>query len=157
MPPSLLLDLSEIDLNTVMYGVEEIEAINPQRGHMRQLDAIVYASEGYTEAVGYKDVRDDEFWVDGHIPGRPIYPGVLMCEAAAQLAAWMMKVRRDDDVFIGFDGMDEVKFRAPVTPGQRLILLGRQIQHKNRRFVCAGQGMVAGSIVFEAVIRGMPV
>ena len=157
MAPPLLVDLSQIDLDQVVYDVAAIEQANPQRGDMRQLDGICYMSPDKTATVGFKDVRDDEFWVPGHIPGRPLYPGVMMIEAAAQLAAFIMKQRKPDLGFIGFVGADEVKFRGQVVPGDRLYLLGREIQFKPRRLICAGQGVVNGNLVFETKITGMPI
>ena len=86
MPPKLLVDLTQIDLDQVTISIEEIREVNAQRYEMEQLLGIIThrPDEGYV--VGFKDVRDDEFWVRGHIPGRPLLPGVLMIEAAAQLA-----------------------------------------------------------------------
>lgn len=157
MPPTLHADLSQFDLSQVVAGPDAIEAINPQRGHMRQLDRIIWHSDDHTMALGAKDVRDDEFWVDGHIPGRPLLPGVLMIEAAAQLAAWMMHNRRPDVGFVGFTACDDVKFRSQVTPGHTLLLLGKEVQCKPRRFICSAQGVVDDTLVFEARITGMPI
>src|SRR5205085_6685386 len=88
MPPQLLYDISGIDLNRVAYDLEAIREANPQRGDMEQLNAIVYADPALGRVIAYKDVRADEFWVEGHIPGRPLLPGVLMLEAAAQMASF---------------------------------------------------------------------
>ena len=83
MPPQFLFDLSTIDLNRILFDREKIRLVNPQRGQMEHLDAIVHVNESTEEIIGYKDVRDDEFWVDGHIPGRPLLPGVIMIESGA--------------------------------------------------------------------------
>jgi len=157
MPPPFLIDLSRIDLSRAVAGADDIEAVNPQRGHMRHLDGIVWMNDDKTEVVGYKDVRDDEFWVAGHIPGRPLLPGVLMIEAGAQLAAFVMRMRMPNLGFVGFVGCDDVKFRGQVAPGQRLYVLGRQMQLKPRRVIFAVQGVAAGTLVFEGAITGMPI
>jgi 3-hydroxyacyl-[acyl-carrier-protein] dehydratase len=157
MPPSLFFDLSQIDFDHPVAGPAEIEAVNPQRGDMRHLDAIDWLADDMTGVVGHKDVRDDEFWVPGHIPGRPLLPGVIMIEAAAQLAAYIMIRRRPDAGFVGFTGCDNVKFRGQVTPGQRLILLGKEVGFRPRRVICDAQGVVDGQLVFEARITGMPI
>src|SRR5918999_3059614 len=86
MPPQLLYDIAGIDLNRVVYDQEAIRECNPQRGDMEHLNAIVYAEPELGRIIGYKDVRDDEFWVEGHIPGRPLLPGVLMIEAGGPRA-----------------------------------------------------------------------
>ena len=157
MAPSLLFDLSEIDLDTVQFDVDAIEQVNPHRGDMRMLDGIYYMVDDYSGAVAYKDAREDEFWVPGHIPGRPLLPGVLMIEAAAQLASFVTAKRLGDVEFIGFIGTDEVKFRGQVVPGDRLILMVKEMKFSRRRFVCAGQGLVNGSLVFEGKITGMSI
>src|ERR1700710_195987 len=88
MPPQLLYALAGIDLDGILSDQEGIRAVNPQRGDMEQLNAIVYGDKEKGHIIGYKDVRADEFWVPGHIPGNPLLPGVLMLEAGAQLASF---------------------------------------------------------------------
>ena len=156
MAPPLLVDLSAIDLNNTIAGPDEIEAVNPQRGDMRHLNGIIWMDDAHSQVVGFKDVKDDEFWVPGHIPGRPLLPGVIMIEAAAQLAAYVMNQRIPETTFIGFVGCDKVKFRNQVAPGQRLILIGKEVKFSKRRLICAAQGLVDGNLVFEAEITGMP-
>lgn len=157
MPAELFFDIQKYDVNHPVAGPVEIEAVNPQRGDMRHLDAIVWLAPELNAVIGYKDVRDDEFWVPGHIPGRPLLPGVIMIEAAAQLAAYVMKKRFALPGFIGFVGCDEVKFRGQVKPGDRLYLMGKEVQFKPRRFICDVQGVVNNTLVFEAKIAGMPI
>lgn len=157
MVPSLLFDISHLDMDKVMFGVADIEAINPHRGCMRLLDGFIYATEPDetpARAVAFKDVRDDEFWVPGHIPGRPLFPGVLMIEAAAQVASFVC-LRRFRDRFLGFTGADSIKFRGHVVPGDRLVLLAQEVQFKRRRSICNAQGLVNGTLVFEGTITGM--
>ncbi len=156
MVPPLLFDLTGIDLEQVVFDVDAIERVNPHRGAMRMLDGIHYIDEGYSHAVAYKDVRDDEFWVEGHIPGRPIMPGVLMLEAAAQLASFLLLQRIEKEEFFGFVGLNDVKFRAQVVPGDRLVILGKEVKFRPKRLVCDAQGLVRGAVVFEARILGMP-
>ncbi|MGB0767082.1 MAG: 3-hydroxyacyl-ACP dehydratase FabZ family protein [Phycisphaeraceae bacterium] len=159
MAPQLLFDLSAHDLDKVLHDAEYIESYNPHRGCMRLLDAIVWEdfSDKNPLAIGYKDVRDDEFWVDGHIPGRPIFPGVLMIEAAAQFASYLTMRSFEKVSFIGFAGVDGVKFRGQVAPGDRLYILIEGFNMKPRRSICRAQGVVDGNLVFEAVITGMPI
>ena len=154
MPPQLLIDLSAIDLNKILFDQEAIRESNPQRGDMEMLNGIVYANPEQGEIVGYKDVRDNEFWVPGHIPGRPLLPGVLMIEAGAQLSSIYTRRFEGWTGFIGFGGVDGVKFRAPVTPGQRMYLLGKKLWARHRRICSKVQGIVNGSMVFEAEITG---
>ena len=154
MPPAFLYDISTIDLNKVAYDQEAIRQANPQRGDMEQLNGIVYADPAQGRIIGYKDVRADEFWVPGHIPGRPLMPGVLMIEAGAQLASFYSKFFEQWKGFIGFSGADEIRFRVPVVPGNRLYILGQKLWNRHGRFNCKVQGLVDGNMAFEAGIIG---
>ena len=154
MPPQLLYDISGIDLNKVVYDQDAIRQVNPQRGDMEHLNGIVHVAPERGEIIGFKDVRDDEFWVPGHIPGRPLLPGVIMLEAAAQVSAFYTSKVVGWTGFIGFGGANDIRFRQPVTPGCRLYLLVLKTQHRHRRIECNVQGLVNGSLVFEATIIG---
>jgi 3-hydroxyacyl-[acyl-carrier-protein] dehydratase len=154
MPPQLLYDISAIDLNKILYDQEAIRQVNPQRGDMEHLDAIVHVDGDRGQIIGYKDVRDDEFWVAGHIPGRPLLPGVIMIEAAAQVAAFYTTKVVGWEGFIGFGGATDIRFRQPVTPGCRLHLIVLKTEQRHRRITCKVQGLVNGTLVFEASIIG---
>lgn len=154
MPPQFIIDLAGIDLDRVLYDQDEVRKVNPQRGDMEQLDAIVHVHPEKGEIIGYKDIRDNEFWVAGHIPGRPLFPGVLMIEAAAQVASFYTKKVMNWEGFIGFGGVDKVKFRLPVTPGVRMYILGKKLWDRHRRVGCAMQGVINGNLIFEAEITG---
>jgi len=157
MPPQLLYDISGIDLNKVVFDQEAIRANNPQRGEMEHLNAIVFADPTKGQIIGYKDVRADEFWVPGHIPGRPLLPGVVMIEAGAQLASFYSRQYEGWKGFIGFSGADEIRFRVPVSPGCRLYIVGLKIWSRHRRFCCKVQGLVEGTLAFEASIIGQEI
>jgi 3-hydroxyacyl-[acyl-carrier-protein] dehydratase len=106
--------------------------------------------------AGYRDVRADEFWVKAHIPGRPLFPGVLMIETAAQLVSYYVMKCYPDKGFVGFGGVDGVKFRGAVQPGDRLVLLGKMLEIRGlRRAVGQTQGLVNGQMVYEGKITGM--
>jgi 3-hydroxyacyl-[acyl-carrier-protein] dehydratase len=154
MPPQTLFDISKIDLDRVVFDQDAIRETNPQRGSMEHLNAIVYMDLEKGEAVGYKDVRKDEFWVPDHIPGRPLLPGVLMIEAAAQMASFVSRHMCGWKGFIGFGGADSIKFRAPVPPGVRLILLAKKKWERHGRLCCAAQGFVDGNLAFECEVIG---
>ena len=134
MPPSLLFDLSQIDLNVKpVFDEEAIRKVNPQRFEMQQLDGVLWYDKEKLLILGYKDVTKDEFWVRGHIPGRPLMPGVIMVEAAAQLLSFFVKQVYQEEGFIGFTGIDSTKFRSAVMPGQRLYLLGQITKFRKGR------------------------
>ena len=154
MPPQLLFDLSKIDMEAVLFDQAAIRSFNPHRGDMEMLNGVVWSDPVVGLILGWKDVRADEFWVAGHIPGRPLLPGVLMVETAAQLASVYIKKYIGWTGFVGFGGIESCKFRQQVAPGVRMFILCQKIWERHRRIGCKSQGVVNGSIVFEAEIVG---
>ena len=162
MPPPLLFDLSKIDLQAKpLFDKEAICKINPQRFEMQQLDGILWYDKDKHLILGYKEVTKNEFWVRGHIPGRPLMPGVIMVEAAAQLLSFFIKQIYKEKGFIGFAGIEGTKFRLTVESGQRLYLLGHITKYKRRKrgthVTTAIQGVIEGAIAFETTVSGMSV
>ena len=157
MPQEILIDLSTLDLSKSIVDMDEIGAIIPHRFEMEQINGIIKFDPEQKIIVGYKDVSNNEFWVRGHIPGRPLMPGVLMLEAAAQLCTYYYKKTTQDDRFLGFGGVDKVKFRGKVVPGDKIILIAKNKELRSRRAVFDTQGVVNGNLVFEGVIIGMVV
>ena len=158
MPPPLLFDLSSIDLQVEpIFKKADICKVNPQQYEMQQLDGILWYDKDKYLILGYKDVKKDEFWVRGHIPARPIMPGVIMIEAAAQLSSFFVKKIYELGGFIGFASIESAKFRSTVEPGQRLLLLGHITKFKRRKYTCCVQGFVDETMVFNGVISGLEV
>ncbi len=155
MSSELLFEIADIDLKQVEISAERVGDLIPQCGAMRQLGHVIWTNESVTRGLGIKHVRSDEFWVPAHIPGRPLYPGVLMIEAAAQLCGLLHRVRAKDDRFIGFVRCNDIVFRGQVVPGDDFYLLAEEIEWRRRRFVSAAQGLVNDQLVFEATITGM--
>lgn len=156
MPPAALIDPDSIDTSKVLFGLDEIRKGNPQRFEMEQLNAIVHYDAEASLIVGYKDLTTDEFWVRGHMPGFPLMPGVMMCEAAAQLCSFYChQVGIIRNGFLGFGGMEDVRFRGTVRPGDRLLVVAKAIKVNRRQMTFATQGFVNGSMVFQAQIIGV--
>lgn len=161
MPVTPLIDLEKLDLDRTLYGLEEIRQLNPHRYEFEMLDAVVHHDPEPPVIVGYKDARADDFWVRGHIPGSPIFPGALMVESAAQLSSFCFKKHFGPELgrFFGFGGIEKVKFRGMVRPGQRfwVVAKGLVLNRRYSRFVT--QGVVEDRVVFEGEIIGvnMPV
>jgi 3-hydroxyacyl-[acyl-carrier-protein] dehydratase len=154
----LIVDFSQFDLNRVLATQEDIRRYNLQRFEMEQLTAIVFEDEPSGRCVGYKDVTDREFWVRGHMPGYPLMPGVMMCEAAAQLASYFaQKYDMLGAKVIGFGGMESVRFRDQVRPGERLVLAVKLLKlRRGAMLVCRFQGLVGQNVVVEGQIKGVP-
>ncbi len=158
MPPVTLFELDKIDLNAKpVFGRTEMDKVNPQRYEMEHLDGILWYDKEEKLILGYKDITENEFWIRGHIPGRPLMPGVIMIEAAAQLLSFFVKHVYEVQGFIGFAGIESAKFRASVQPGQRLLLLGHLTTFKSRKYSAKIQGVVDGTMVFETSVSGMKV
>ena len=158
MPPPLLFGLSKIDLTAEpIFDKEAISRVNPQSFEMQQLDGILWYDKERRLILGYKDVTADEFWIRGHIPGRPLMPAVIMVEAAAQLLSFFVNEIYQVNAFIGFSGIESAKFRLAVEPGQRLYLLGHLTKFKSRKYSADIQGVVEGNMVFETTVSGMKV
>ena len=152
-----LFSLESIDLAARLLDRQQLERWNPHRGQMALIDHIVWHSADFKRGVALKHVRDDEFWVPGHFPGRPMLPGVLMIESGAQLATFLYNARFPEPKIAAFVRLDEATFRTPVVPGDNLYLLCREVKFTPKRFSSDIQGMVDGKIAFDARITGMAV
>jgi 3-hydroxyacyl-[acyl-carrier-protein] dehydratase len=158
MPPAPLVDPDSIDTSRILFDGDGIRLSNPQRFEMEQISAIVHLDVPNKLIIGYKDVGFDEFWVRGHMPDYPLMPGVMMCEAAAQLSSFFCRqAHLLDDGFIAFGGMEEVRFRGQVRPGDRLVLIGKALRLHRRHTIFDCQGFVGTNMVFHGRIIGVPI
>ena len=153
-----VIDPTAFDFSRPVAGIEEIRAVNPHRHEFEMLTGIVHIDPVAKVIVGFKDAGADDFWARGHMPGFPIFPGVLMCEAAAQLCAYYFTTQKigPPGALIGLGGIDEVRFVRLVRPGERLVLVGTGLKVHRRLTRFRVVGYVGTDRAFEAVVTGVP-
>ena len=158
MPPAPLVDPAAIDTSRVLVDQDGIARFNPQRFEMDPVERrSSHLDLEKKLVIGYKDVKSDEFWVRGHMPDYPLLPGVLMCEAAAQLCSFFCgQVPLHHQGFIAFGGMEDVRFRGKVRPGDRLVLVAKAVRLHRRQTMFECQGFVGTNMVFHGKIIGVP-
>ncbi|MEL7035927.1 MAG: 3-hydroxyacyl-ACP dehydratase FabZ [Cyanobacteria bacterium J06592_8] len=117
-----------------VLGIEEIQKLLPHRYPFALVDRIIEYEPG-KRAVGIKNITINEPQFQGHFPGRPIMPGVLIVEAMAQVGGIVLTQLPglDGNLFL-FAGIDKVRFRRPVVPGDQLIMSVELLSLKRRRF-----------------------
>ena len=154
----VVADLSAYDFDRPVAGIEQIREANPHRFEFEMLTGIVHLDPAKHVIVGFKDMKADDFWTRGHMPGFPLFPGVLMCEAAAQMCGFYYTTQKvgAPGALLGLAGVDEARFIRPVRPGERLVMVGTGVKVNRRltRFRVVGQ--VGTEKAFEAVITGVP-
>ncbi|MGL4420851.1 MAG: 3-hydroxyacyl-ACP dehydratase FabZ family protein [Gemmataceae bacterium] len=155
------VEVLSLDFNRVVADEAAIQQINPQRFEMAMLSAIVHMDNAKEVIVAYKDFAPDAFWIRGHFPKMPVLPGVLMCEAAAQLCNYF-SVKLEcvsPDRLVGLGGIEDARFRGMVKPGQRLIVTAKaqRLSRRMTKFATHGYTIVNGQLedIFEAVIIGV--
>jgi beta-hydroxyacyl-ACP dehydratase FabZ len=135
-----------------MIDVKEIMQILPHRYPFLLVDRIESLKEG-EEIVGIKNVSVNEPFFVGHFPGNPIMPGVLIIEAMAQVGgvlAFHSSPKEWAGSLVYFMGIDKVRFRKPVVPGDQLRLKLTTIRQKQKVFKMRGEAYVDDTLVAEA-------
>jgi 3-hydroxyacyl-[acyl-carrier-protein] dehydratase len=144
-----------------MLDVVEIQNIIPHRFPFLLLDRVIEIKSG--ESIhAYKNVSVSEHIFQGHFPGHPIYPGVMIVEGLAQaggvLAFKSMSEEDQKDTankVVYFMSIDKCKFRAPVVPGDKLEYKISVIKHRGNIWVLKGEAFVDGKLVTEAELKAM--
>ncbi len=101
-------------------NIDEIMEILPHRKPMLLVDEAIL--DGEDGSIGYYQVKGDEFFLQGHFPGNPIVPGVILCEMMAQAACVIFKDKMNENVVPVYTGLDKVRFKNMVKPGDRVCI-----------------------------------
>lgn len=132
-------------------SVEEIHQLLPHRYPFALVDRIIEYVPG-ERAVGIKNVTFNEPYFPGHIPGRPIMPGVLMVESMAQVGGVILtQLPGMKGKFFAFAGIDKARFRRQVVPGDQLVMTVELLSFKRQRIAkMQGKGLVDSQLAVEA-------
>ena len=142
-----------------MLDVKDIFKSIPHRYPFLLVDKIIEI-QGHEKIVGIKNVSINESFFQGHFPNRPVMPGVLICEAMAQVGAiFAHNVRGEmagEKVFV-LTGLDHVKFKRPVEPGDQLRLELTCLKRRGSFWKMQGVALVDGRLVAQAEISAMEI
>jgi 3-hydroxyacyl-[acyl-carrier-protein] dehydratase len=138
-----------------MMDIKEIQTYLPHRYPFLLVDRIIEIESG-TKAIGIKNVTVNEEFFQGHFPGQPIMPGVLIIEAMAQVGgilAFHSGVNMGKAVY--FMSIEKAKFRKPVVPGDQLRLEIHILQQRGNVWKFSGNATVEGKVAAEAEFTAM--
>jgi UDP-3-O-[3-hydroxymyristoyl] N-acetylglucosamine deacetylase/3-hydroxyacyl-[acyl-carrier-protein] dehydratase len=139
-----------------VYEIEDIMRVLPHRYPFLLVDRILEIEEN-KRVVGIKNVTINEPFFQGHFPGHPIMPGVLIVEAMAQVGGMLLlgSLEEPDTKVVYFMSIDNIKFRKPVRPGDQLVFEVEMIQVRGKIAKTRGVARVDGEVVAEAEMAAM--
>jgi 3-hydroxyacyl-[acyl-carrier-protein] dehydratase len=138
----------------MVINIQEIMKLLPHRYPFLLVDRIVDIEEG-KRVVGVKNVTINEPFFQGHFPGHPIMPGVLIIEAMAQVGGAFAMITNNigEDKVTYFAGIDNARFRKPVVPGDVLRLELEMVNYRRGLYCFKGKAFVDDAIVAEADLK----
>jgi 3-hydroxyacyl-[acyl-carrier-protein] dehydratase len=135
--------------------IEDIKKILPHRYPFLLVDRVT-ACDGVKTIQGYKNVTGNEEFFQGHFPGNPVMPGVLVIEAMAQLGAVLLMQRFvGQGVYAYFTGIEKARFKRTVVPGDRLDIDVLVVRDRGTFAVIEGKASVDGQVACEATLMCM--
>lgn len=141
------------DKNKKEYSIEEILAILPQRFPFVMIDRIIDFIPG-EKCTAIKNVSVNEPYFQGHFPGRPIMPGVLILESMAQAGAFLVLHDLEDPLKKGmlFSAVEKSKFRVQIVPGDQIVLEMKLLKFRLGTAKIRGEAYVNNKLVAEATL-----
>lgn len=138
-----------------ILDVEEIKKILPHRFPFLLVDRVTEIN-GTESIKGYKNISANEIFFQGHFPNHPVFPGVLILEAMAQLGAILILRRFPESKRMAYyAGIDNAKFKRLVVPGDKLELIAKILRDRGGFVVMESKAYVDGDLAAEAVLKAI--
>lgn len=152
-----IVDFGLFDPEKLLFDRAHIEQYNAHRYEMSLLDGIVFEDIANVRAVAVHIAQPDAFWVRGHFPNFAVMPGVLICEAAAQLCCYIAaRAQLFDNIIVGLGAIEEVRFRAPVRPGDHMVVMLEKTRFRHNIMVSGRfQCFVNQQLTAEGAVKGV--
>jgi 3-hydroxyacyl-[acyl-carrier-protein] dehydratase len=144
--------MTDASKHSIVFNAKEIAKILPHKYPFLLVDRVVYLNLEENQIIGQKNVSMNEQFFQGHFPGAPIMPGVLILEALAQTGGILVHQKGFDQKIAVLLTMNNVKFRRPVLPGDVLILHATALHLSNRAGKFTTKALVNDQIVAEAEV-----
>lgn len=137
----------------VLYGTEAIKEVLPHRYPFLFVDGIIeYVPNHY--CIGIKNVSVNELYFEGHFPGKPLFPAVLLLEAVGQVGVFLVIKSLQDDRLAVFTGTEKTRFRRPTVPGDQILMRAELLDIRRNTFgKITARCEVNGELVGEAIMN----
>ena len=124
---------------------EELKNLLPHREPMLLIDEASVTEDNPNKSIGYATIRGDEFFLQGHFPGNPVVPGVILCEMMAQTTCVILEKVIKGKLTV-YTGLNKVKFKRQVKPGETVVFTCEIVREKAGFFFAVGEGRVDGEL-----------